>query len=76
MDELVKYIAEHLVEYKDELDVQAVEKENEVVIEVRVKDSDMGKIIGKRGRIAKDIRTIVKAATVNEPKKYIVEIIE
>jgi len=76
MEELVRYIAEHLVEYKDELDVQAVEKENEVVIEVRVKDSDMGKIIGKKGRIAKDIRTIVKAATVNEPKKYVVEIIE
>lgn len=76
MDELVKYIAEQLVEYKDELDVQAVEKNNEVVIEVRVKDSDMGKIIGKKGRIAKDIRTIVKAATANAPKKYIVEIIE
>ncbi len=76
MENLVKYIAQHLVEYGDELDVQAVEKDNEVVIEVRVKESDMGKIIGKKGRIAKDIRTIVKAATANETKKYIVEIIE
>ena len=75
MVELVRYIARSLVEKPDAVDVREVENADSVVIELRVDADDMGKVIGKQGRIAKAIRTVVTAASVNSPKPVFVEII-
>jgi len=75
MVELVKYIARSLVEKPDAVDVREVETEDSIVIELRVDPEDMGKVIGKQGRIAKAIRTVVKAASVKMEKPVFVEII-
>ena len=75
MVELVKYIAQSLVEKPEAVDVREVETEDSIVIELRVDPEDMGKVIGKQGRIAKAIRTVVKAASVKVPKPVLVEII-
>lgn len=72
MRELVEYLVTELVEKKDAVEIT----EQEDVILVRVDKSDMGKVIGRQGKIAKAIRTIVKAACANEEKKYTVEIAE
>ena len=75
MVELVKLIAQSLVDDPDQVDVQRVEGDNVITIELRVAQEDMGKVIGKQGRIAKAIRTVVKAASLKEKKKVTVEII-
>ena len=75
MVELVKFIAQSLVDDPDQVDVQLVEGDNVITIELRVAQEDMGKVIGKQGRIAKAIRTVVKAASLKETKKVTVEII-
>ena len=74
MKELVEVIAKSLVDYPDEVVVTQTENEKSIVIELRVAQSDMGKVIGKQGRIAKAIRSVVKAAASKEEKKVIVEI--
>ena len=75
MVELVRYIARSLVEKPDAVDVREVENADSIVVELRVDPDDMGKVIGKQGRIAKAIRTVVKAASSNSPKPVFVEII-
>ena len=75
MLELVKYIAASLVDKPEAVDVREVENEDGVVIELRVDPDDMGKVIGKQGRIAKAIRTVVKAAASRENKRVVVEIV-
>ena len=75
MVELVKYIASSLVDKPEAVDVREVETEDGVVIELRVDPEDMGKVIGKQGRIAKAIRTVVKAASARDEKPVFVEII-
>ena len=75
MVELVRYIAEYLVDNPEEVDVQQVEEDDIIIIELKVAQEDMGKVIGKQGRIAKAIRTVVKAASLREKKKVTVEII-
>jgi len=74
MKELVEVIAKALVENPDKVTVTEKEEDNAIVVELKVLQSDMGKVIGKQGRIAKALRTVVKAAAVNEPKKVIVDI--
>ena len=74
MVELVKYIAQSLVEKPEAVDVRQTENEEGVVIELRVDPDDMGKVIGKQGRIAKAIRAVVKAATAKDSKPVFVEI--
>ena len=74
MVELVKYIAASLVEKPEAVDVREVENEDGIVIELRVDPEDMGKVIGKQGRIAKAIRTVVKAASAKSDKPVFVEI--
>lgn len=74
MKELVKAIAQSLVDKPDEVVVTENETEKGLVITLSVADDDMGKVIGKQGRIAKAIRTVVKAAASKEDKKVIVEI--
>lgn len=76
MKELVEVIAKALVDNPDEVVVTEKEEGKHVTIELRVASSDMGKVIGKQGRIAKAIRSVVKAASLNENKKVDVEIIE
>ena len=75
MQELVKYIAASLVDKPEAVDVREVENEDGIVIELRVDPDDMGKVIGKQGRIAKAIRTVVKAASAKSEKPVFVEII-
>ena len=72
MKELVEVIAKSLVDYPDEVVVTETENEKAIVLELRVAQSDMGKVIGKQGRIAKAIRAVVKAAASKEEKKVIV----
>jgi len=74
MKELVEVIAKALVENPDEVAVTESVKDDEIVVELTVASSDMGKVIGKQGRIAKAIRSVVKAAASKEDKKVIVEI--
>lgn len=74
MKELVEVIAKALVENPDEVVVTESVKDDETVIEPSVAPADMGKVIGKQGRIAKAIRSVVKAASSKEDKKVIVEI--
>lgn len=75
MVELVRYTAASLVDKPEKVDVRETENDEGIVIELRVDPDDMGKVIGKQGRIAKAIRTVVKAASVNSPKPVFVEII-
>ena len=76
MKELVEVIAKALVDNPDEVVVTEKEEGRHVTVELRVASSDMVKVIGKQGRIAKAIRSVVKAASLNENKKVDVEIVE
>ncbi|MBD5136468.1 MAG: KH domain-containing protein [Lachnospiraceae bacterium] len=76
MKELVEVIAKALVNNPDEVVVTEREDEKGIVVELKVDPSDMGKVIGKQGRIAKAIRSVVKAAASKEEKKVIVEILQ
>ena len=76
MKELVKVIAMALVDHPEEVVVTEEETEKAIVVELKVAPEDMGKVIGKQGRIAKSIRTVVKAASTREDKKVVVEILQ
>jgi len=76
MKELVEVIAKALVDNPDEVTVTETENGRTIVLELRVAQSDMGKVIGKQGRIAKAIRAVVKAASTKEDKKVVVEIMQ
>ena len=75
MKELVEVIAKALVEHPDEVVVTQKEEGKHVTLELHVAASDMGKVIGKQGRIAKAIRSVVKAASSKENQKVDVEIV-
>lgn len=74
MKELVEYIAKSLVDSPDEVEVREVEGDRSIILELRVAAEDMGKVIGKQGKIAKSIRTITKATAAKEGKRVVVEI--
>ena len=74
MRELVEVIAKALVDHPEEVVVTERTEGKAIVLEVKVAESDMGKVIGKQGRIAKAIRSVVKAAAAKEDKKVIVDI--
>ncbi|NLL72850.1 MAG: KH domain-containing protein [Clostridiales bacterium] len=76
MKELVEVIAKSLVDHPDEVVVTERETEKSIVVELKVASDDMGKVIGKQGRIAKSIRTVVKAAATKDDKKVVVEIMQ
>ena len=76
MKELVEVIAKSLVDYPDEVTVTETENEKAIVLTLCVAQSDMGKVIGKQGRIAKAIRAVEKAAASKVEKKVIVEIMQ
>jgi len=74
MKELVEVIAKSLVDNPDEVVVEEKQEGKNITVSLKVAPSDMGKVIGKQGRIAKAIRAVVKAATVNDNKRVDVEI--
>ncbi|MCI7131310.1 MAG: KH domain-containing protein [Lachnospiraceae bacterium] len=76
MMELVEVIAKALVDYPEQVTVTETETDKSIVVELRVAQSDMGKVIGKQGRIAKAIRSVVKAAASKSEKKVIVDIMQ
>ena len=74
MKDLLTYIAQNLVEHPQAVDVQ--ETDGNVVLELRVDPSDMGKVIGRQGRIAKEIRTLMRSVAQRQGKKVSVEIMD
>lgn len=76
MKELIEVIAKALVDYPEEVTVTETENDKAIVLELRVAQTDMGKVIGKQGRIAKAIRAVVKAAAAKSDKKVIVDIVQ
>ncbi len=76
MKELLEIIARSLVDNPDDVSVREVEGEKSLILELRVAEDDMGKVIGKQGRIAKAIRTVMKAAAMRNDKRVVVEIIQ
>ena len=76
MEKLLQTIAKELVDNPDQVTVSQREEEDKIILELKVDPSDMGKIIGKQGRIAKSIRTIIKAASLDADKKVVVDIVE
>ena len=76
MKELVEVIAKALVDHPEQVQVTETEGEDEVVLELRVAQEDMGKVIGRQGRIAKAIRSVVKAASTKEDCHVTLEIVE
>lgn len=75
MKELVEIIAKTLVDEPNEVEVKETSKEDFILLELKVAKEDMGKVIGKRGKIAKAIRSVVKAAAIKAEKKVVLEII-
>ncbi|HBA62696.1 MAG TPA: KH domain-containing protein [Lachnospiraceae bacterium] len=76
MKELVEVIAKALVEDADQVQVTERTEGKTTVIELKVADADMGKVIGKQGRIAKAIRSVVKAAAAKDDRKVVVDILQ
>ena len=76
MKDLLTYIAQNLVEHPQAVDVQETETDGNVVLELRVDPSDMGKVIGRQGRIAKAIRTLMRSVAQRQGKKVSVEIMD
>lgn len=74
MQELLTFVAQSLVDHPDQVEVQTTESSEAVILELHVAEEDMGKVIGKQGRIAKAIRAVVKAATAKNDKPVFVEI--
>lgn len=76
MEELVRILAEALVNNPGEVQVARRDEDDKIIIDLRVAPEDMGKVIGKQGRIARAIRTVVRAAATRENKKVIIDIVE
>ena len=76
MKDLLTYIAQNLVEHPQAVDVQETEADGNVVLELRVDPSDMGKVIGRQGRIAKEIRTLMRSVAQRKGTRVSVEIVD
>jgi predicted RNA-binding protein YlqC (UPF0109 family) len=74
--ELVSYIAKALVDEPDGVEVNLIEGEKSTILELKVADADIGKVIGKHGRIAKAVRTILSAAGTKSGKRIVLEILD
>lgn len=75
MEQLLKHIVRSLVDYPDEVEVQLLEGDRVTTLELRVSPDDVGKVIGRQGRIVKAIRTVMNAAAVRDNKRVMVEVI-
>ena len=73
---LVEYIAKSLVDRPDQVDVKEIEGEKTTILELRVAENDVGKVIGRHGRTAKAMRTVINAAATKESKRAVLEILE
>lgn len=76
MKDILELIILNLVEDKDAVEVKETDNEKSILLEVKVSKKDMGKVIGKQGRLAKSIRTVIKAVAGKEHKKVTVEFVE
>ena len=76
MKELLLYIAQNLVDHPEEVTVTEREENGEIVLELRVADGDMGKVIGRQGRLAKEIRVLVKSLAQRSQKRVSVDIVD
>jgi predicted RNA-binding protein YlqC (UPF0109 family) len=76
MKELVEYLAQHLVNHPDAVEVKETQGDTASVLELKVAKEDLGRIIGKQGRTAKSIRTILNAAASRTNRKVVLEIVE
>lgn len=76
MKELVEILAKSLVDDPSEVHVNEIQGEQSIILKLKVAPADMGKVIGKQGRIAKAMRTVIKAAAIKEDKKVVLEIID
>ena len=76
MRELLEFVAKSMVNHPEEVEVTVSERDNSTVLQLHVAKDDMGKVIGKQGRIAKCIRTVMKAAASRENKHVVVEIVQ
>jgi uncharacterized protein len=76
MKQLLEHIARALVDHPEKVDVRQIDGERSIILELRVAPEDMGKVIGKQGRIAKSIRTVVNAAAIRADTRVMVEIIQ
>lgn len=76
MEELIRYIVTSLVDHPEEISVKEIEGDEQTVLELRVSPKDVGKVIGKNGRIAKSLRTILTAASIKAGKNFSLEIID
>ena len=74
--ELVEYIARSLVDEPGQVDVAMIEGEKSTILELKVAEDDIGKVIGKHGRIAKAVRTILSAASSKSGKRFVLEILD
>ncbi|WP_078554720.1 KH domain-containing protein [Bacillus alkalicellulosilyticus] len=76
MKELIEHITKALVDYPDDVNVKEIEDEKGMIVKLSVHADDMGKVIGKQGRVAKAIRSVVHAAALNENKRVRLDIVE
>jgi hypothetical protein len=76
MKEFIEYIAKSLVEHPDQVQVDEIAGSNAIIYELRVAPEDMGRVIGKKGRVANAMRTLVRVAAAREGKRAILEIVE
>ncbi|HED24606.1 MAG TPA: KH domain-containing protein [Firmicutes bacterium] len=76
MKQLLEHLAKALVDDPEQVEVRLVENERLIILELKVAPDDMGKVIGKQGRIARAIRTVISAAAVKENKRVVVEIVQ
>ena len=76
MKDLIKYIAQALVDNSDQVEVTEIKAQQTLVLELRVAKEDLGKVIGKKGRTAQAMRTILSCASAKEKKRAILEIVE
>lgn len=76
MKELLEYIAKALVDHPEDVEIEMIEGERSVILQLKIHPDDIGKVIGKQGRIAQALRTVVKAAATKEGKNAIVEILD
>lgn len=76
MKDLLEYLAKALVDNPDDVEIEAIEGERSVILQLKVHPDDIGKVIGKQGRIAQALRTLVKAAATKQGKNAIVEILD
>ncbi len=74
--ELIEYVAKALVDNPDEVSVNSIDGEKSIILELRVSPEDIGKVIGKQGRIAKSVRTLLSAVSAKSGKRVVLEILD